>query len=292
MSSPAIFGVVAMGAVFGAAAQAPLTAIASVVEMTGNFTLILPVMLATAIAAALSKQLSYGSIYTTKLLRRGIDIERPKPSNVLTLLTVADVMRPLVGADGRPVLLDHRTGATPDGPGEENLWENAPGTVTDIGPPQGLLADEVLSQALRQLALYGRDGLPVLDADGRHLRGWVTRRDVLSALAKRVSSEPGEAEAETRATELGASSAGVHLPTSPLEGYDVVEVTIGASSPALGARLGQVVWPPGCIVVAVTEGRDVISPRPDIELRVGERVVLLAPARHPRTSDARPTTEP
>jgi CIC family chloride channel protein len=289
VSSPAIFGVVAMGAVFGAAAQAPLTAIASVVEMTGNFTLVLPVMLATAIAAALSKQLSYGSIYTTKLLRRGIDIERPKPASVLSLLTVADVMRPVVGADGRPVLLDHRSEATSDGQGEANLWENAPGTVTEIGPPQGLLADEVLSQALRQLALYGRDGLPVLDADGRHLRGWVTRRDVLSALAERVSSEPGEAEAGTLATELSANSARVHLPTSPLEGYDVVEVTIGASSPALGARLGQVAWPPGCIVVAVTEGRDVISPRPDIELRVGERVVLLAPARHPPKPHRDPT---
>jgi CIC family chloride channel protein len=79
VASPAIFGVVAMGAVFGAAAQAPLTAIASVAEMTGNFTLILPIMLAVGIATALSKRLSYGSIYTTKLLRRGIDIERRTP---------------------------------------------------------------------------------------------------------------------------------------------------------------------------------------------------------------------
>ena len=78
IGSPAMYAVVAMGGVFGAAAQAPLTAIASVVEMTGNFTLTLPVMLATGIAAALSKRLTYGSIYTTKLLRRGIDIERPK----------------------------------------------------------------------------------------------------------------------------------------------------------------------------------------------------------------------
>jgi len=69
-----------MGAVFSAAAQAPLTATASVVEMTGNFGLTLPVMLATGIAAAVSKSLSYGSIYTTKLLRRGVDIERPKPA--------------------------------------------------------------------------------------------------------------------------------------------------------------------------------------------------------------------
>jgi chloride channel protein, CIC family len=74
---PALYAVVAMGGVFAAAAQAPLTAIASVVEMTGNFTLTLPIMLASGIAAALSKQISYGSIYTTKLLRRGIDIERP-----------------------------------------------------------------------------------------------------------------------------------------------------------------------------------------------------------------------
>ena len=43
---PAMYAVVAMGGVFAAAAQAPLTAIASVAEMTGNFSLTLPIMLA------------------------------------------------------------------------------------------------------------------------------------------------------------------------------------------------------------------------------------------------------
>jgi chloride channel protein, CIC family len=74
---PATYGVVAMGAVFAGTTQAPLTAIASVAEMTGNFTLTLPIMLGCAIAAATARRLSYGSVYTTKLLRRGIDIERP-----------------------------------------------------------------------------------------------------------------------------------------------------------------------------------------------------------------------
>ena len=77
VGSPAIYAVVAMGGVFAASAQAPLTAMASVVEMTGNFTLTLPTMLVAGIAAAVSKRLTYGSIYTTKLLRRGIDIDRP-----------------------------------------------------------------------------------------------------------------------------------------------------------------------------------------------------------------------
>lgn len=76
VGSPADFAVVAMGGVFGAATQAPLTAIASALEMTGNFTFAVPVMLAVGIACAISKHLSYGSIYTEKLLRRGIDIER------------------------------------------------------------------------------------------------------------------------------------------------------------------------------------------------------------------------
>ena len=68
-----------MGAVFASAARAPLTSVASVVEMTGDFTLTLPVMLAVAIATATSRALSYGTIYTTKLLRRGQDIDRAAP---------------------------------------------------------------------------------------------------------------------------------------------------------------------------------------------------------------------
>jgi H+/Cl- antiporter ClcA len=52
---PALYAVVAMGAVFTADARAPLTSVASVVEMTGDYTLTLPVMLAVAIATATSR---------------------------------------------------------------------------------------------------------------------------------------------------------------------------------------------------------------------------------------------
>ncbi|MGH3828862.1 MAG: chloride channel protein [Pseudonocardiaceae bacterium] len=75
---PALYAVVGMGAVFASAARGPLTALASVVEMTGDFTLTLPVMLAVAISTLISRALRYGTIYTTKLLRRGTDIDRPR----------------------------------------------------------------------------------------------------------------------------------------------------------------------------------------------------------------------
>jgi CIC family chloride channel protein len=89
-----LYAVVAMGAVFASAARAPLTSLASVVEMTGDFALTLPVMLAVAIASTVSRAISYGTIYTTKLLRRGTDIDRTTPWRALADLKIADAMRP------------------------------------------------------------------------------------------------------------------------------------------------------------------------------------------------------
>ncbi len=76
---PAMYAVLAMGAVFAGATRAPLTAIASVAEMTGNFSLLLPIILAVAISILVSAHTSEGTIYTTKLLRRGTDIDRHRP---------------------------------------------------------------------------------------------------------------------------------------------------------------------------------------------------------------------
>jgi CIC family chloride channel protein len=95
---PALYAVVAMGAVFASAAQAPLTAVASVVEMTGDYTLTLPVMLAVAIAAASSRALGYGTIYTTKLLRRGYDIDHGRETQAWS--TSGTALRPITREAG------------------------------------------------------------------------------------------------------------------------------------------------------------------------------------------------
>jgi hypothetical protein len=34
-------------------------------------------------------------------------------------------------------------------------------------------------------------------------------------------------------------------------------------------------------VVAISEGRELVAPRGDAELRAGERVIILAPTAHP-----------
>ena len=181
---PALYAVVAMGAVFTSAARAPLTSLASVVEMTGDFTLTLPVMLAVAIATATSRALSYGTIYTTKLLRRGQDIDRAAPWRAFGDLKAADAMRPFpeplavtAGRDGTAV-----TGGT-GGPGPDLALV---GPVTYQGDPQTVFASESLAQTLRQVAAYGRDGLPVLSGDGQQVQGWITGASVLHAVASEI----------------------------------------------------------------------------------------------------------
>jgi CIC family chloride channel protein len=283
---PAMYGVVAMGGVFAGAAQAPLTAIASVAEMTGNFTLTLPIMLATGIAAALSKRLSYGSIYTTKLLRRGIDIERPRATNVLHALTVADVMQPLSELDGRAHLAT-AAGPKPKPATGQEPWEQLLGPVTDRRQPQVLFANEDLEQALRQLVLFGRDGLPVLSHDGERLLGWITRNNVLAALAERLTASTQEIERGALAAEFAVEDPDeqVHVPSTPLRGYQLLELTIGPRSPALDRRLDQVPWPAASLPVAVTKGREILAARPDIDLGAGERVIVLVADGAPK--DAR-----
>ncbi len=135
---PALYAVVAMGAVFASAARAPLTSVASVVELTGDFTLTLPVMLAVAIATATSRGLSYGNIYTTKLLRRGQDLDRAAPWRAFGDLKASSAMRPFpepLDVPDRHVLANGRGPARPVPPGSQQL----PGNVTHQADPQAAM---------------------------------------------------------------------------------------------------------------------------------------------------------
>ena len=268
---PALYAVVAMGAVFASAARAPLTAVASVVEMTGDYTLTLPVMLAVAIATATSRALSYGTIYTTKLLRRGTDIDHPPSADPFEDLTAADAMHPFPA----PLTLAPQPPGLP-GPDPAPL----PGPVTHQHHPQTLFASESLTQALRQLELYGRDGLPVISADGQHLQGWITTQNVLQAVARHMHAAPAAPPApRAAAPSVPGPQAAPGPPPAPLRGYQILEITISAGSPAAGQALGDTTWPPGYIPVSVLDNRTLRDPDPGITLVPGNRVSLLARAQ-------------
>ncbi|MDH3455679.1 MAG: chloride channel protein [Gemmatimonadota bacterium] len=87
------YALVGMGAVVAAGTHAPITAILIIFELTGDYKIILPLMISCIIATLLATRLQRASIYTLKLLRRGVDIQRGRAINVLQHVPVGEAMR-------------------------------------------------------------------------------------------------------------------------------------------------------------------------------------------------------
>ncbi|MFA5316804.1 MAG: chloride channel protein [Dehalococcoidales bacterium] len=86
------YGVVGMAAVFAGAARAPFSAILIIFEMTNDYAIMLPLMTAVVISTLVSRTLKRESIYTLKLLRRGVDIEQEEMTDIMRSVTVKEAM--------------------------------------------------------------------------------------------------------------------------------------------------------------------------------------------------------
>jgi len=91
-ASPGAYSIVGMGALVSATTHGPLSAMLILFEMTGNYKIILPLMLSCILATIFAGQLMKDSIYSLKLARRGINIREGKEVNVLKSMFVKDVM--------------------------------------------------------------------------------------------------------------------------------------------------------------------------------------------------------
>ncbi|MBN1150363.1 chloride channel protein [candidate division WOR-3 bacterium] len=86
------YAIVGMAAVFAGMSRATLTAIIMVFEMTGNYNIIMPLMLSCVISDILAVVTLKGSIYTIKLKRRGINIEHDMEINVLDTVKAGEII--------------------------------------------------------------------------------------------------------------------------------------------------------------------------------------------------------
>jgi CIC family chloride channel protein len=104
------YALVGMGAVFAGAARAPITAVLIMFELTGEYSIILPLMLAIVVATGVSRALMpKDTIYTLKLRRRGVDLHRGRPASGqgVPTATVASVMTPAPQAVAPDLSLIH-----------------------------------------------------------------------------------------------------------------------------------------------------------------------------------------
>jgi chloride channel protein, CIC family len=226
------YGLIGMGAVFAAAARAPMTAILIIFELTGDYRIMLPLMLAVVIATALAGRLAPDSIYTLKLRRRGIDLRRGWAASPMETLTVAQAMRPIPEAVTEEMSLTEIVERVSRGDDTALPVVDAGGALTGILMAEELeramredeldadarslarqlptlRADESLAEATGVLVRTDSSGLAVLDADGGRIVGWLSHRDVLRVYDQRLKQQRGAFQTG------GRSRASGDRPTSP-----------------------------------------------------------------------------
>ncbi len=91
-ATPGAYALVGMAGMVAATTHAPITALLIIFEMTSDYRIILPLMITVVFSALFARKLFPHSIYTVKLIRRGIDIRGGKDVNILRSHKVAEIM--------------------------------------------------------------------------------------------------------------------------------------------------------------------------------------------------------
>jgi CIC family chloride channel protein len=91
LSVPA-FAMVGMGAMVGGGTGAVMTAVTMIFEMTLDYSIVMPMIVAVAMSIGARRMLSRETIYTMKLVRRGRAIPKARHANMFLVRSARDVM--------------------------------------------------------------------------------------------------------------------------------------------------------------------------------------------------------
>ncbi|MBW2683765.1 MAG: chloride channel protein [Deltaproteobacteria bacterium] len=203
------FAMVGMAAVFSATARAPLTAMLIVFEMSNDYLMILPLMVAGVAASYFSQWLHPESIYTMKLAKRGVRFSEGRDMDIMQGVKISEVMKShpvTIHKDqffsdamalfqeknllGFPVLADndklwgivtlqdmHRAQSAED-------FSSRGLKVADfaVEDPITVFPDEPIWVAIQKMSPRDLARLPVISRDGSgRLCGLISRSDILRA---------------------------------------------------------------------------------------------------------------
>jgi chloride channel protein, CIC family len=91
------YALVGMGTLFAGILRAPMTSVFMILEVSGNYSIIVPVILSNAIAYFISRTFQPTPIFDLLSRQDGLDLPSLEEERELPLLRVEDAMRPAVG---------------------------------------------------------------------------------------------------------------------------------------------------------------------------------------------------
>ena len=233
-AGPGAYSLVAMSAVVAATTHAPITAILIIFEMTSDYKIILPLMIATIISLVVTRR-QKGSIYTLKLMKKGINIHEGKEINILQSMKVKNVMRKSINIlpattsmkdmieifvtsphnyfyikdeSGRIKEKISQVELSAIAPDYENLKDFV--VADDIATPNHLLVTEEdnLDFVMREFGKENVDEIPVVSSrDDKDILGTVWRRDVIEAYNKEILKRDLAGEVSKSITNVPCSRA-------------------------------------------------------------------------------------
>ncbi len=215
-ASSGAYALVGMAAVVAGTTHAPITALLIIFEMTGDYRIILPLMLVVVSSSLVASRINKESIYTLKLARRGVKLRRGRDTTIMEAVQVGQVMDtefesirditplkevfrimessrggifPVVDGDGHIVgtlsFLDLRTMLL-----DRPTFERDPLLIAlDVCHPHPplLYPEDSLETALKNFALRDLEFLPVVAHDmSEKLVGILKKSDIFRAYHKRV----------------------------------------------------------------------------------------------------------
>ncbi len=214
-TQPGAFVLVGMGAVFAGIVRAPITSIVIIFEMTNNYSVILPLMVANITSYAIARRLSPMPIYDALLLQDGIHMPHASGHRLRQVRAGAAMKRepvtlqrdwtleeanarllnsagqqqgyPLVDEEGRLVgMLD--AGEISRATGVEERARRLDELVRR--PSVHAHPDHTLDTVLVKLGRLGVAELPVVNRkDTRKLEGLISLTDVAAALARATDDD-------------------------------------------------------------------------------------------------------
>jgi len=311
---PGAFALVGMAAALAATARAPLTAVILVFELTGSYGLVLPLMLAAALATLIGDRIHPESAYTMSLARKGIRLPKSEDIDLLDTVDVEEVMSEVdvvatpgmsmeefgtlldhTRHHGMPVVLDRDlVGVISVTDLDRVKGREADTTVGDEMSPHPITVtpDLPVSVALARMASLGLGRLPVVaDDDARRLIGMFRRESVVRAYHHALGLATGRELYRDR----------VRVRAQPGAGF--YESMVRRGTPIVGWQVKDVHWPQGAILVSIRRGSSVLIPHGETVIEVGDTITvfgtgdsredlgfLLEPTRDSTGEWQRPTT--
>ncbi len=280
---PGAFAVVGMAATFAATGRAPLTSILIVFEVTGDYNLVLPLMLSAALATFIGDRIHPDSIYTLPLTRRGIHLTRTEDIDLLDTVTVAQVMtmtdavvRPDMSVDEVEEALhrDHHHGlAVVDGrrlvgivtvTDLEAADPAAPVSAVMTPRPITAFPEMPVSAALARMASLGVGRLPVVsDETPDHYVGMFRRNSIVEAYHLALGATADRQMYRER------------LRQRIQPGASFFEIPIPPGSAAHGRRVSDLAWPETATLVSVRRGGSVHIPHGATVLHAGDTITAF-----------------